>query len=108
MDLQALKNDKERTAFLEDYRNKENGWILWKEFTDIRRRWWLRFMGDGIGFIVEEQEQEIDWPKKHLKWLAMQRYIIREPLDKKPLSNQQGSRTEQLNELKKLQKEGKL
>ena len=36
--IKELKNDKERTAFLEDYRNLENGWYLWKDYRDINRR----------------------------------------------------------------------
>jgi hypothetical protein len=31
MNFKNLKNDKERIAFLEDYRNENNGWCLWKQ-----------------------------------------------------------------------------
>lgn len=106
MDITKLKNDKERTAFLEDYRNTENGWILWKELTDIRRRWWLYVLGD-CSLIVEEQEQEFAWPNIHKAWRPMQWYIVKAPLHEVPLANQQASRTLALAALKRVQKEAR-
>lgn len=37
--LKTFKNDKERIAFLEDYRNTRNGWKLWKCDEDLSRTW---------------------------------------------------------------------
>lgn len=106
MKITELKNDKERIAFLEDYTNKENGWILWKELTDIRRRWWIYFL-DDCSLIVEEQEQEFAWPNIHMAWRPMHWYIIKAPLHEVPFANQVASKTLALAELKHAQKEAR-
>lgn len=40
IDLEKLKNDKERAAFLDDYRNTDSGWYLWKEDDDRQIALW--------------------------------------------------------------------
>ena len=35
--MKKFKNDNERIAFLEDYRNEQNGWYLWKHDEDLDR-----------------------------------------------------------------------
>ena len=106
MKITELKNDKERIAFLEDYTNKENGWILWKELTDIRRRWWL-LMLDHCSIIVEEQEQTFEWPKKHRTWRPLHWYVIKAQLENVPFADQVASKTLALAELKYAQKEAR-
>lgn len=64
IDITKLKNDKERIAFLEDYRNEQNGWNLWKQDEDLGR-WMWRYDLDDISIIVEERLQTYEWPKKH-------------------------------------------
>lgn len=54
MTFKTFKNDKERKAFLSDYRNKENGWYLWTFENALERRWWRLELTEGISFIVEE------------------------------------------------------
>lgn len=71
----TLKNDKERIAFLEDYRNEKNGWYIWKHDDDLQRTWW-RFDLPDCALIVEEQLQTILWPKEHQAWTVKCWYII--------------------------------
>ena len=35
-----FKNDKERLAFLDNYRNTDHGWYQWKKDEDLGRAWW--------------------------------------------------------------------
>lgn len=79
MDCKDLKNDKERTAFLEDYRNMDNGWMLWKFDDDIRRRMWRLRLTDDVVFVVEEQLRTYTWPDKHTEWSVVHWYIIEDP-----------------------------
>lgn len=98
-----FKNDKERVCFLEDYRNKKNGWILWNsDMEDLGIRWW-RYDFPDCTFVVEEWLQTFHYPKTHKEWYARQRYITRD--DWPLLADQQASRTQQLTELKRIEKE---
>lgn len=72
-----LKNDKERSAFLEDYRNKDNGWYLWKEDGEISRRMW-RYDFPDCALIVEEQLITYNWPNDHITWSVVHWYIVRD------------------------------
>lgn len=54
MVFKTFKNDRERKAFLDDYRNGKNGWYLWTYENALERRWWRNDMTEGISFIVEE------------------------------------------------------
>lgn len=74
--IKELKNDKERIAFLEDYRNLENGWYLWKDYKDINRRMWRLPLADDVAFVVEEQLRTYKWPNVHTTWFVMHWYII--------------------------------
>lgn len=104
IDLKALKNDKERIAFLEDYRNMDNGWRLWKNLDDIQRRWWRFDMQDAdVAFIVEERLQTVMYPKMHETWLVVNWFIVRDWSI--PFSDNQASRTMALAELKKVTRE---
>ena len=64
IDLKKLKNDKERVEFLEDYRNEQNGWHLWKHDEELGR-WMWRFDMTDISIIVEECLRTFEWPAKH-------------------------------------------
>lgn len=77
--IKELKNDKERTAFLEDYRNLDNGWYLWKDYRDINRRMWRLPLADYVAFVVEEQLRTYEWPNVHTTWSVMHWYIIENP-----------------------------
>ena len=70
-----FKNDKERIAFLEDYRNEANGCFIWKHDDDLQRTWW-RFDLSECALIVEEQLQTFEWLGKHTTWTVMHWYII--------------------------------
>ena len=70
-----FKNNKERIAFLEDYRNEGNGWYCWKEDDDLDRKWW-RYDLDDCSLIVEERLQTIHWPADRCKWILFRWYII--------------------------------
>lgn len=93
-----FKNDKERIAFLEDYRNESNGWYLWKHDEDLCRSWW-RFDLSECALIVEERQQTLQWPYLHVAWLISAWYIIRNW--NIPFEDERASRTLALAELKK-------
>lgn len=75
--MKRFRNDRERIAFLEDYRNEENGWYLWKEIDQPERRWWRYDLSDRA-LIVEEKKVTYEYPKKHITWAVMHWYIIRD------------------------------
>ena len=97
MDLKKLKNDKERTAFLEDYRNTENGWYMWKDDYDLGRSWW-RYDLDDCALIVEEQLRTFQWPNEHVTQSVMHWYIVEDW--NKPFGDSVASRTLALKKLK--------
>lgn len=101
IDIGTLKNDKERVAFLEDYRNEKNGWYVWKEIEDIGRRWW-RFDLDDFALIVEEQLRTTTYPKKSVTWFVMHWYIVHDW--HMPFADSVASRTMALAEIKKAAK----
>lgn len=94
-----FKNDKERIAFLEDYRNEDHGWYLWKDDDDLQRKWW-RFDLDDCALIVEERLQTLQWPNEHLSWLVSSWYIITDW--HKPFADGSASRTQALAKLKEV------
>lgn len=96
-----FKNDKERIAFLEDYRNEEHGWYLWKELDDIKRKWW-RFDLAHCAFIVEEQLRTFMWPDEHTDWHVVHWYIVTDWHT--PLADNVASRTMALTVLKEEEK----
>lgn len=96
-----LKNDKERIAFLEDYRNGDHGWYLWKDDDDLQRRWW-RFDLDECALIVEEQLQTLRWPNTHQKWIVTHWFIITDWHE--PFADGTASRTQALAKLKEVTK----
>ena len=103
-----FKNDKERIAFLEDYRNGENGWYLWKSDPEIDRRWWRYDLPD-CALIVEEDRQTFEWPKRRVEWRVVNWFIIKDwTLKDKTFRDQVGSRSMALAELKRCQREGLL
>lgn len=79
MNIRNLKNDKERIAFLEDYRNMDNCWNLWKFDDDLQRRIWMLRLSAGVIFVVEEQLRTFSYPDKHESWSVMHWYIIEDP-----------------------------
>lgn len=93
-----LKNDKERIAFLEDYRNLDHGWYPWKEDGDLQRRMW-RLDLPGCAIIVEEQLQTFEWPRKHETWNVKHWYVVSDW--KRPFANNTASRFLALAALKK-------
>lgn len=93
----TLKNDKERIAFLEDFRNLENGWYLWKDLDDIGRRWW-RYDLEDSALIVEEELRTLTYPEKRTKWIVRSWYIIRDW--HLPFADGSASRTMALAEIK--------
>ena len=103
-----FKNDKERIAFLEDYRNGENGWYCWKNDAEIDRRWWRYDLPD-CALIVEEGRQTFEWPKRRVEWRVVNWFIIKDWTFKdKTFRDQVGSRSMALAEIKRCQKEGLL
>lgn len=100
--IKKFKNDKERIAFLEDYRNEDNGWKLWKGDMDLQRRWWRLELADWT-FVVEEEERTYHWPKTHKTWTVKHWFII--PLNADgTFGDYVGSRTMALTKLKELEK----
>ena len=68
-----LRNDKERRAFLDDYRNEHNGWKLWKSDEEMERRLWRNDMQD-VTLVVEEERRTFLYPAKHSDWIVMHYY----------------------------------
>jgi len=100
-----FKNDKERIAFLEDYRNKENGWYLWKHDEDLQRSWWRYDLPD-CSLIVEEDQMTFNYPNRHVDWFARNWFIIRDwSFNTKTFRDQVASRTMALKELKRIEKQ---
>lgn len=99
-----FKNDKERGAFLDDYRNEKNGWYLWKDDYGINRKMWRRDLAD-CSLVVEEQLITYRWPQEHVTWAVMHWYIVEDW--NIPFADSQGSRTEALQKLKEYAKAGR-
>ena len=98
-----LKNDKERIAFLEDYRNEGNGWYLWKEDKDLGRKMWrLDVEGGNASVIAEERLQVITWPRPEAKWLIRDWYLVTDWDDEQPFESASASRTIVLGYIKRL------
>lgn len=103
-----FKNDKERIAFLDDYRNTENGWYLWKEDDDRQIALWrFDLPGDiaGGAIIVEEELRTYEWPERHRTWSIRRWYIITDwSCEKQTFGDQVSSRTMALNLIKDIQR----
>ena len=100
-----FKNDKERISFLEDYRNEEKGWYLFREIEDMQRRWW-RFDLPDCALIVEEDKRTYHYPKKHVTWDPVNWFIISDwTFSEKTFRVQVASRSMALRELKRVEKE---
>lgn len=95
--MMKFKNDKERLAFLADYRNTDTGWYKWMEIEDIDRVFW-RFDLFTCAFVVEEQLRTSSWPDKHEIWTVVHWYIVEDW--RKPFADAQSSRTDALIRLK--------
>lgn len=96
-----FKNDKERTAFLEEYRNESAGWYMWMENTTLNRRIWRYDLKAGGALVVEEHLQTYHWPDEHLEWRATDRFLLTgEYVD--AFDDCKASRTQQLDYIKKL------
>ena len=105
IDLKSLKNDDMRISFLEDYRNVDNGWYLWKEDTDMDRRFWRLDLEDGPALIVEEHKRTICYytePKHRITWLIQQWYVVKDW--NRPFDDNSGSRTMALKKIKEVAK----
>lgn len=107
MAKKRFRNDKERIAFLEDYRNKENGWYLWKHDEDLQRSWW-RYDLKGSALIVEEQQRTYSWPNVHVAWSVMHWYIVTDWSGNTPFGDYVASRSQALAHIKELEKKGEL
>lgn len=104
--MRKFKNDKERIAFLEDYRNKDNGWYLWKHDEDLQRSWW-RFDLPDCALIVEEQKRTIEWPNTHVAWLVIHWYIVSDWSGNHTFGDQVASRSLALAKIKEIEKKEK-
>ena len=101
----TFKNDKERLAFLDDYRNEENGWYIWKDDEDRQETLWRLDIEDGPAIIVEEELRTYSWPNVHRAWTIRHWYIVRDwESDRQTFADQVASRTMALQLLKDMQK----
>ena len=105
MNIRNLKNDKERIAFLEDYRNEDNGWYLWKLDDDLQRRMWRLRLADDVAIVVEEQLRTYTYPDNHTRWTMMHWYIIENPTE--IFGDCVATRSMALAKLKEVSKNGK-
>ena len=99
--MRKFKNDKERITFLEDYRNQDNGWYLWKHDQELERSFW-RFDLDECALIVEEELSTIAWPSIHEKWIVSRWYVVKNW--NRPFADARASRTLALAALKETEK----
>lgn len=101
----ALRNDKERMAFLDNYTDDCNAyWFLAKMLTGYDRRFFA-YQGDGYSIYVEDELQTLTWPKKHEKWLSRAFYLV--PLEngtRKPFADYRMSKTQIINWIKEHRK----
>ena len=111
MVFKTFKNDKERKAFLDDYRNTKNGWYLWTYDNALERRWWRIDLKDDISFVVEEEKMYFAFPKRHDEWTPKQWYITDQRIaqyacgDERPhFGNYRTSKSQALEYLKKIEK----
>ena len=100
-----FKNDRERIAFLEDYRNTDNGWSLWKEDPDLQRRWW-RFDLPDCSLIVEEDQKTFTWPSPRVEWSIVHWFIIKDwKFSTKTFRDQVACRSMALKEIKRIERQ---
>jgi len=105
--MKQFKNDNERKAFLEDYRNTNNGWYLWRDHPYLQRRLWRHEL-PGCSLVVEEEYRTFLWPEEYKDWTAIGWYLIKDwSQTDKTFADQKGSKTQALQLIKQLQKEGK-
>lgn len=102
--MEKFKNDKERIAFLEDYRNEQNGWALWKSDDVLQRRWWRYGLPDGSSFVVEEQLLTLHWPDTHTAWSTIHWYIMPDWTEAFIFGDCVASRSLALKKIKELEK----
>ena len=107
--MKKFKNDKERIAFLEDYRNEKkydgwNGWYLWKHDEDLQRSWWRLDLPDSA-IVVEEQQRTYTWPNVHVTWTVMHWYIVTDWSGNIPFGDFVASRSLALAKIKQIEKE---
>ena len=109
-----FKNDAERIEFLENYRNMDLGWCLWKDDRDRQLRVFRNDITENLCFLVEEQLLTFSWPNRNQKWTVRDRYIVnwaetgdRMERGMQTFGDQRASRTQQLTALKELQKRKK-
>ena len=95
--MKRFKNEKERKAFLDDYRNINNGWHLWKEDADIDRKMWRNDFLD-FALVAEEQLITRTWPEQKEVWEVWHWYIVE--TEEKPFADYRASKTQALNRLK--------
>jgi len=111
MVTQRFRNDTERAAFLDNYREESAGWYLWKEDPELGEKIWRNDLSDTHYYAVREVFETSLWPKKHQKWYAIDRYIVDlgDPEEEFPptFHDQRASRTQQLTDLKEFQKKEK-
>lgn len=105
--MKKFKNDKERIAFLEDYRNEQNGWHLWKHDEDLQRKWWRQDLPDGSSLIVEEQQQTFQWPATHVTWIVVHWFVVEDWSGTACFADYTGSRSMALQKIKEIEKEMK-
>lgn len=98
-------NDKDRIAFLENYRNDEAGWYLWHDMADtVGLRWWRHDdVSDDFALVVVEElfsgtTPDI-WPETTPRWRAKHYYMVRDW--GQPFADAVTNRTQVLKEMKK-------
>ena len=100
--MRKFKNDIERKQFLDDYRNGQNGWYIWKNDDDLKRRWWRCDLPDGTSLIVEEEKVTFHWPNKHIEWRDRFWYVTE--WKNVPFSDYRANKTQALAKIKEIGK----
>lgn len=108
-----FKNDKERIAFLEGYKDEQSqyssNWSIWKQDDILGRRIWSTHVGMTI-FFVEEEFRTFEWPKRYRTWHTVNWYVYEGPMTnafsgEMTFGDRRASRTMVLARLKELERE---
>lgn len=101
----ALRNDKERMAFLDNYKDDCNSyWCRVKIIAPFDRRFFA-YSGDDYVIFVEDELQTVHWPKTAQKWISKSYYLVEGERDDRPFSDYRMSRSQIVNWIKERRRE---
>lgn len=99
----ALRNDKERMAFLDNYKDDCSDYWHLKNISVFDRRFFA-YEGDNYTVYVEDELQTVHWPKTAQKWISKSYYLVEGKRDGRPFSDYRMSRSQIINWVKEHRK----